>query len=65
MKLGGTMEFKKIFRDTLEHCYAVMHLKNKEHDFLVVASEENQPCYAYDLDHHFGVVSIHRRIYIR
>ena len=54
MKLGGTMEFKKIFRDTLEHCYAVMHLKNKEHDFLVVASEENQPCYAYDLDHHFA-----------
>lgn len=48
------MEFKKIFRDTLEHCYAVMHLKNKEHDFLVVASEENQPCYAYDLDHHFA-----------
>jgi hypothetical protein len=43
------MRYKKIFRDSLQHCYAVMHLKQQDRDFLVVASEEDAPCYAYDL----------------
>lgn len=45
------MKFKKVFSDTLSHCYAVLHLKNEADDFLVIASEEDQPCYAYDLNH--------------
>lgn len=47
------MEFKQIFSDHLDHCYAIMRLKAENRDFIVVASEENQACYAYDLDHNY------------
>lgn len=52
------MEFNKIFTDQLDHCYAVMRLKNDERDFVVAASEENQPCYAYDLDNNFARTTV-------
>lgn len=47
------MNFTKVFEDQLDHCYAVMHLQAQGRDFLVVASEEDQPCYAYDLDRNY------------
>lgn len=47
------MKFKKVFSDQLDHCYALLHLKAVNQDFLIVASEEDQPCYAYDLNHHW------------
>lgn len=40
------MKFSKIFKDQLDHCYAIMRMNAKGRDFLVVASEEAQPCYA-------------------
>ena len=52
------MEFKKIFSDQLDHCYAIMRLKALGRDFVVVASEENQPCYAYDLDNQFKKTTV-------
>lgn len=52
------MEFKRIFKDQLDHCYAVMRLQAKGRDFLVVASEENQPCYAYDLDNDYQKITV-------
>lgn len=47
------MKTIKIFSDELDHCYAIMRIKNKERDFLLVASEENQPCFAYDLNDNY------------
>lgn len=47
------MKFDKIFSDRLDHCYAIMRMNENGRDFLVVASEENQPCYAYDLNDNF------------
>ncbi|MCT3557319.1 hypothetical protein EFR98_10890 [Lentilactobacillus buchneri] len=47
------MKFTKTFSDTLDHCYAIMHLTDDDHDYIIVASEENQPCYAYDLNDNF------------
>lgn len=44
------MQFKKIFSDVLDHCYAVMRLKDGKGDFLIVASEEDSACIAYDLN---------------
>lgn len=52
------MEFKKIFSDQLDHCYAIMRLQALNRDFIIVASEENQPCYAYDLDNHFKRITV-------
>lgn len=52
------MNFKKIFKDKLDHCYAIMRMKAQGHDFIVVASEENQPCYAYDLDNDFARITV-------
>lgn len=52
------MKFTKIFSDTLDHCYAVMRLKNGNKDYVVVASEENQPCYAYDLNNQFARTTV-------
>ncbi|MEK1395265.1 hypothetical protein HCZ93_02220 [Limosilactobacillus fermentum] len=48
------MKFTKILNDQLDHCYAVMRLQAQGRDFLVVASEENQACNAYDLDNDFA-----------
>ncbi len=47
------MNFTKVFKDQLDHCYAIMRINDETHDFIVVASEENQPCYAYDLNHEY------------
>lgn len=47
------MKFNKIFSDQLDHCYAIMRLTAQNHDYVVVASEEQQPCYAYDLNNNF------------
>lgn len=47
------MKFNKVFKDGLDHCYAIMRLQHGEHDYLVVASEEDQPCYAYDLNNDY------------
>lgn len=52
------MKFSKIFSDHLDHCYAIMRLQALERDFIVVASEENQPCYAYDLDNNFERIMV-------
>lgn len=48
------MEFKKVFEDELDHCYAIMRLKDNDEDFIVVASEEDSPCYAYDLNNNYA-----------
>lgn len=47
------MKFNKIFKDELDHCYAIMRLKKDDKDFIVVASEEKNPCYAYDLNNDY------------
>lgn len=52
------MKFSKIFSDQLDHCYAIMRLQALDRDFIIVASEENQPCYAYDLDNHFKKTTV-------
>ncbi len=52
------IKFKKIFTDHLDHCYSVMRLKDSEHDFIVAASEENQPCYAYDLNDNYSRTTV-------
>lgn len=50
------MRYTKIFNDQLDHGYAVMRMNELGRDFVLIASEEDQPCYAYDLD------DDHRRI---
>lgn len=52
------MKFEKVFKDVLDHCYAIMRLKHDDHDFIVVASEENKPCYAYDLNDNYRRVTV-------
>lgn len=52
------MDFKKIFKDKLDYCYAIMRMNALGRDFIVVASEENQPCYAYDLDNDFARTTV-------
>lgn len=52
------MQFKQIFSDQLDHCYAIMRLKAQGHDFIIVASEENQPCYAYDLNNNYQRITV-------
>lgn len=52
------MEFKKIFSDHLDHCYAIMRLQAQKQDFIIVASEENQPCYAYDLNNDYQRITV-------
>lgn len=47
------MKFNKVFSDRLRHCYALLHLKNECKDYIVVASEEDDACYAYDLNNHY------------
>lgn len=52
------MKFTKIFSDQLDHGYAVMRMNEMGRDFVVIASEENQPCYAYDLDNNFSRITV-------
>lgn len=53
MKGRKLMKFTKVFSDQLDHCYAIMRMTDQNHDYVIVASEENQPCYAYDLNHNY------------
>ncbi|GAW98507.1 hypothetical protein [Secundilactobacillus mixtipabuli] len=56
------MKFKKVFSDKLIHCYAVLHLQNADHDYLIVASEEDAACYAYNLDNHYEKTTVWENI---
>lgn len=47
------MDIKEIFSDDLEACYAVCRLAHADYDYLLVASEVEQSCYAYDVNHQF------------
>jgi len=47
------LKFTKVFKDELDHCYAIMRLQEGTQDFIVVASEEKKPCYAYDLNNNY------------
>lgn len=52
------MKFKKIFSSQLDACYALVRLKNENHDFLLVASELDEPCYAFDLNNQFKKIIV-------
>lgn len=47
------MDFIKILEDKLESCYAVARLYDQNHDYLLVASEVEQACFAYDVNENF------------
>lgn len=47
------MKIKKLLSDRLEACYAVAHLQDRTHDYLLVASETEHACFAYDVNDHF------------
>ncbi|RLV41245.1 hypothetical protein DIX44_09095 [Streptococcus iniae] len=44
------MQIKKILSDDLEACYCLCRLQADQHDFLLVASEVEGACYAYNLN---------------
>lgn len=44
------MEFSKVFSDGIDHGYAVMRMHEDAGDYILAASEEDAPCYAYDLN---------------
>ncbi|MBM7635474.1 hypothetical protein [Streptococcus saliviloxodontae] len=44
------MKFEKILSDSLESCYSVARLQHEAEDFLLVASEVEQSCFAYNLN---------------
>ncbi|HEN0624882.1 TPA: hypothetical protein U3Q60_000436 [Streptococcus agalactiae] len=44
------MKINKLLSDRLEACYSVCRLQNQDYDFLLVASEVDQACFAYDLN---------------
>lgn len=52
------MRFTKIFSDHLDHGYAIMRMNERGRDFAVIASEEHQPCYAYDLNDNYRRIVI-------
>ncbi|MDN6900697.1 hypothetical protein DLJ48_01540 [Oenococcus sicerae] len=52
------MKFNKVFSDSLNHCYAIMRISKNDKDFVVVASEENEPCYAYDLNNNYKRINV-------
>lgn len=45
------MQVQKLLTDTLPAAYAVCRLQAGEADFLLVASEVEAACFAYDLNH--------------
>ncbi|KAJ86932.1 hypothetical protein [Enterococcus faecalis] len=47
------MKVKKIMLDSLHACYAVCRIYNDSHDYLLVASETENACYAYDVKRNF------------
>ena len=42
----------KVFSDQLDACYAVARLQHENDDYLLVASEVDGACFAYDLNNH-------------
>ena len=44
------MHFTKILEDRLESCYAVARIHQEDQDYLLVASEVEGACLAYDLN---------------
>lgn len=44
------LEIKKILEDPLESCYAVARLQHGDEDYLLVASEVESACFAYNLN---------------
>lgn len=52
------MEAKKIFCDPLDSCYAVVQIKDTEHDFILVASETENECFAYDLNNNYKKIVV-------
>lgn len=47
------MKIKKILSDTLASCYAVTRLTHDQSDYLIVASEVEGACFAYDITNNF------------
>lgn len=47
------MNIRKCLSDKLEACYAVARLQDGDYDFLLVASEVEEACYAYDCNRDF------------
>lgn len=41
------MKINKLLSDRLEACYSVCRLQNQDYDFLLVASEVDQACFAW------------------
>ena len=44
------LDVNKYFTTELKACYALVRLQDKTHDFILVASELAEPCYAFDLN---------------
>lgn len=44
------MKVNKILSDQLEACYSVSRIKDDKHDYLLIASEVEQGCFAYDMN---------------
>lgn len=49
-KGGVILIINKIFSDRLDSCYALLRLYDEQYDFLLVASEVEKECFAYDLN---------------
>lgn len=47
------MQIKKLITDSLPAAYAVCRLQHEDRDFLLVASEVEESCFAYDLNQKF------------
>ena len=52
------MEFKKIYTHELEACYALERIQNDTSDYILVASELDKPCYAFDLNNNFEKIDV-------
>ena len=48
------MNVKKIFSDELPSCYAVNRIQKDDKDYLMVASEVENSCFAYDVNDNFS-----------
>ncbi|MCS4488003.1 hypothetical protein [Streptococcus sciuri] len=47
------MKFTKVLSDVLPSCYAVSRIYHGSHDYLLVASEVEEACLAYDVNRNF------------
>ena len=48
------MNVKKVFSDELPSCYAVNRIQKDDKDYLLVASEVENSCFAYDINDNFS-----------